>query len=172
MKIARMTPALLAVLALAGCGGSNSSSPSTNGSKAAAAQPLSKAAYSTELQQVGKSLVSALNTLGQKPSEFKRIENNVARGQISLRQAAARLAATTPPVDARSDNAKLIDMMRYLAAQLPKLKIAAAHHNVKAVIAFDRTLDRSPAMKAMMAAAADLQHKGYKLGQLAPSGKG
>jgi hypothetical protein len=40
------------------------------------------------------------------------------------------------------------------------------------VVASDRSLDRSPAVKAMMAAAADLQNKGYKLGQLAPSGKG
>jgi hypothetical protein len=172
MKIALIVAALLAVPALAGCGGSKSTSHPTNGSTAAAAQPLSKAAYSTELQQVGKSLVAALNTLGQKPSEFKRIETNVGHGQASLRQAAARLAASTPPVDARSDNAKLVYGLRYFAAQLAKLKIAAARHSVKAVIASDRNLDRSPAVKAMMAAVSDLQRKGYKLGQLAPTGKG
>jgi hypothetical protein len=173
MKIARMTAAaFLAVPALAGCGDLSSSSSSTTGSRPAALQPLSKAAYGTELQQVGRSLVAALNTLGQKPTEFKRIENNVGRGQASLREAAARLVATTPPLDARADNAKLVGGLRYFAAQLPKLKTAAAQHNVKGVIAFDRTLDRSPAMRATMAAASDLQRKGYKLGQLASNGKG
>jgi hypothetical protein len=44
-------------------------------------------------------------------------------------------------------------------------------HNLKAVLASDRRLDCSAAVKTMMAAAADLQHKGYKLGQLAPSSK-
>ena len=172
MKIALITAAFLAAPALAGCGGSSSSSHPINASTTAAARSLSRSAYSDELQQVGKSLVGALNTLGQKPSEFKRIETNVARGEASVTQAAARLAASNPPVDARSDNAKLIYGLRYFAAQLPKLKLAAARHDVKAVIAFDRTVDRSPAIRATMAAASDLQRKGYKLGQLAPSGKG
>jgi len=170
MKIALVAAALLAVLTVAGCGGSKSSSHSTN-EAGAAAQPLSKAAYSAELQQVGRSLVAALNTLGQKPTEFKRIATNVERGQASLRQAATRLAATAPPVDARSDNAKLVYGMRYFAAQLPQLKAAAARHDLAGVIAFDRRIDRSRAIRTMMAVAADLQHKGYRLGQLAPSGK-
>jgi hypothetical protein len=62
--------------------------------------------------------------------------------------------------------------MRSFAAQLATLRSAAARHNLKAVTAADRRLDRSAAVKAMMAAAADLQHKGYKLGQLAPNSKG
>ena len=169
MKIAITAAALLAVLA--GCGGSKSTSHSTNGSTAAAAQPLSKAAYSTALQQVGTSLVSALNTFGKKFSSFKRIETSVGRGQAALNQAASLLAANTPPVDARADNAKLVTGMRSFAAQLAGLKTAASHHNLKAVIAADRSLDRSPAVKAMMAAAADLERTGSKLGQLAPSGK-
>jgi hypothetical protein len=61
--------------------------------------------------------------------------------------------------------------MRAFAAQLRTLKSAAARHNLKAVLASDRRLDRSAAVKAMMVAAADLQRKGYKLGQLAPSSK-
>jgi hypothetical protein len=86
--------------------------------------------------------------------------------------ASDRLATITPPANARSDNAKLVSGMHSFAAQLLKLKAAASHHNLKAVIASDRSLDRSPAVQEMMAAAAaDLQRKGYTLGQLAPSGK-
>src|SRR2546429_9063869 len=96
---------LLAVLALAACGGSKSSSQAGDGSTTTVAQPLSKAAYSVELQQVGTSLVSALNTFGKKFSNFRRIETSVDRGQAALTQAAARLAAITPPADARADNA-------------------------------------------------------------------
>jgi hypothetical protein len=170
MQTAFKAATLFAVVALAACGGSNSSR-SGQGSTTAA-QPLSKAAYSVELQQVGTSLVSALNTFGKKFSSFKRIETSVGRGQAALNEAAARLAAITPPVNARSDNAKLVAGMRSFAAQLVKLKTAASHRKLTAVIAADRSLDRSPAVRAMMAAAADLQRKGYKPGQLAPSGKG
>jgi hypothetical protein len=169
MQTALKAAALLAVLTLAACGGSNSSQPGEGSTTAA--QPLSKAAYSVELQQVGTSLVSALNTFGKKFTSFKTVAKGVRRGQAALNQAAARLAAITPPANARSDNAKLVSGLRSFAAQLVKLKTAASHHNLKAVIASDRSLDRSPAIKAMMAAAADLQRKGYKLGQLAPSGK-
>lgn len=170
MKIPLVTPALLAVLALVGCGNSSASTHSTSPSLTARA-PLSKAAYSKELQQVGNTLTTALNTLGGNPGDFKRIETNVARGQAALRKGAAHLATTTPPDDARSDNAKLIDGLRYFAAQLPKLKLAAARHNAKAVTAFDQTLVRSPAIRATMAAVSDLQRKGYELGRLAPNGK-
>jgi ABC-type glycerol-3-phosphate transport system substrate-binding protein len=172
MKIAFTATTLLAVLALAACGGSKSSSQAGDGSKTTKGQPLSKTAYSAELQQVGTSLVAALNTFGKKFSNFKRIETSVGRGQAALEHAAARLAATTPPADARADDTKLLSGMRYFATQLTKLKTAATHHNLQAVTAADGSLDRSPAVEAMMAAAADLQRKGYKLGQLAPSGKG
>ena len=162
---------LLAVLALAACGGTKPSSQAGDGSTTTVAQPLSKADYSVELQQVGTSLVSALNTFGKKFTNFKTVERAVPRGQAALKHAAARLAAITPPADARADNAKLVSGMRSFAAQLAKLKSAAARHNLKAVLASDRRLDRSPLVRAMMAAAADLQRKGYKLGQLAPSSK-
>jgi hypothetical protein len=169
MQTALKPAALLAVLTLAACGGSNTSQPGTGSTMAP--QALPKAAYSVELQQVGTSLVSALNTFGKKFSSFNRIEAGVGRGQAALNQAARRLAAITPPANARSDNAKLISGMRSFASQLMDLKTAASRHSLKAVIAADRSLDRSPAVKVMMAAAADLQREGYKLGQLAPSGK-
>ena len=137
MKTASIATTLLTVLALAACGGSKS----TDGSTASAAQPLSKAAYSTELQQVGTSLVTALNTFGKKFSSFKRIEASVGRGQAALKQAAARLAATTPPADARADNANLVSGLRSFAAQLANLKTAATRHNRAAVTAADRNLD-------------------------------
>jgi hypothetical protein len=161
--------ALLAVLALTGCGTSTASNQADHVTTAATA--LSKAAYSAELRQVGTSLVTALNSLGQKSEDFTRIERNVPRGQAALRHAAARLAATTPPTDARTDNTKLVAGLRFFAVQLTKMRTAAARHDLKAVVAADSGLDRSPAVRAMMAAAAELQHKGYKLGQLAPSNK-
>jgi len=124
-----------------------------------------------ELQQVGLSLVTALNSLGQKSSDFKRIERNVPRGQAALRHAAGRLAATTPPADARTDNARLVSGLRFFAVRLSRTRAAAARHDLQAVVAADRDLDRSLAVRATMATVADLQHKGYKLGHLAPSGK-
>jgi hypothetical protein len=117
-------------------------------------------------------LVTALNSLGQKSGDFARIEHNVPCGQAALRHTAGRLAATTAPADARTDNARLVSGLRFFAVQLSRVRAAAERHNLKAVIAADRDLDRSPAVRAMMAAAADLQRKGYKLGQLAPSSKG
>jgi hypothetical protein len=116
-------------------------------------------------------LVTALNTLGQKSSDFTRIERNVPRGQVALRRAAARLGATKPPADARADNARLVNGLRFFAVRLSKLKAAAARHDLKAVVDADRAVDDSRAVRVMMAAAADLQRKGYQLGQLAPSGK-
>jgi len=77
MQTAFKAATLFAVVALAACGGSNSSR-SGEGSTTAA-QPLSKAVYSVDLQQVGTSLVSALNTFGKKFSSFKRIEMSVGR---------------------------------------------------------------------------------------------
>src|SRR5439155_18181813 len=138
MKITFTAAALVAVLA-AGCGAAqpSSHSPANPTATAESHHPLSKAAYSLQLQHVGKSLVAALNTLGQKPTDFKRIETNVGRGQAALKEAAARLAAITPPSDARSDNSKFVSGMRYFAAQLTKLKTAASHHNLQAVIASD-----------------------------------
>ncbi len=170
MTTAIATTVLLAVFTLTGCVNSNSNS---NGaaSVTTTATPLSRAAYSAELQQVGTSLVTALNTLGQKSSDFTRIERNVPRGQAALKRAAARLAATTPPADARADNRRLVSGLRFFAVQLTRLKDAAARRNLTAVIAADRSVDRSPAVTAMMAATADLQRKGYKVGQLAPSSK-
>ena len=171
MKIVITATTLLAVLTLAGCGGSKSSSQAAGGSTNTAASPISSAAYSIELQQVGTSLVTALNSFGKKFSSFKKIETSVGRGQAALRQGAQRLAATTPPAAARADNAKLVSGMRSFAAQLAKLSAAASHQSLKSVIAADHSLDRSSAVQEMMAAAADLQSKGYKLGQLAPSSK-
>jgi hypothetical protein len=171
VKIAITATMLLAVLMLAACGGSKSASQGASRSTNTAASPISKAAYIIELQRVGTSLVTALNSFGKKFSSFKKIEASVGRGQAALRQAAQRLAATTPPAAARADNAKLVSGMRYFAAQLAKLRAAASQQSLKSVIAADRSLDRSPAVQEMMAAAADLQAKGYKLGQLAPSSK-
>jgi hypothetical protein len=51
------------------------------------------------------------------------------------------------------------------------MRAAAARRNLKAVLAADRDLDRSGAVRAMMAAVADLQRKGYRLGQLASNSK-
>jgi hypothetical protein len=61
--------------------------------------------------------------------------------------------------------------VRFFAIRLSRMRAGAARHDVKALVAADRDLDRSPAVRAMMAANADLQRMGYKLGQLAPSGK-
>ena len=169
MRIPFTTTVLAVVLALAGCGGSNSNSDAAMSTTTTTA--LSKTAYSAELEQVGTSLVAALNSLGQRSSDFKRIETHVGTGETALRRAAARIAAITPPADAHADNTKLVSGMRIFATALAGLKKAAAQRDLKAVIAADRALDRSPAVRAMMAAAADLQRKGYKLGQLAPSGK-
>jgi hypothetical protein len=160
---------LTAALTLAGCGGSDSNSPAA---RSTTIKPISESAYSTKLQQIGAILVPALNSLGQKSSDFKRIETHVGTGQAALRRAAGYLAVITPPAAARADNRTLATGMRAFAAQLTQLRKAAARRNLKAVIAADDAIDRSPAIKAMMAAAADLQHKGYKLGQLAPSNKG
>lgn len=55
--------------------------------------------------------------------------------------------------------------------RLSKMRAAAARRNLKAVLAADRDLDRSGAVRAMMAAVADLQRKGYRLGQLASNSK-
>jgi hypothetical protein len=170
MKTAIASTILLTVLTLTGCGSSNVSNGAE--SKPTTVTPLSKAAYSAELEQVGTRLVTALNTFGKKFSSFKRIETSVGRGQAALKQAAARLAATTPPADARADNATLVSGLRSFALKLTNLRDAATRRNLKAVMAADRAIDHSPAVRAMMAAVADLQHKGYKLGQLAPSGKG
>src|SRR5690348_758850 len=166
IKTAVAVTALLAVLALTGCGTSTASNQTANATTAS--MPVSKAVYSAELQQVGTSLVTALNSLGQKSVDFTRIERNVPRGKAALRDAAARLAATAPPADARSDNKRLVSGLRFFAVQLTKMRTAAARHDLKAVVAADHDLDSSPAVRAMMAAAADLQHKGYKLGRLAP----
>jgi hypothetical protein len=165
MRFPLAASALAAVLTLAGCGGSHAARSTT-------ATPLSRAAYSRELQQVGRSLVAALNSLGQRSSDFKRIETHVGTGQEGLRRAASRLAAISPPADARADNMKLVSGMRAFATALTGMKRAAASRNLKTVVAADRAVDRSPAVRAMMSAATDLQRKGYRLGQLAPSSKG
>jgi hypothetical protein len=169
-KVAFTAAALIAALTLAACGSSDSHSHAAKSTTTT--KPLSKTAYSTKLQQVGTILVPALNGLGQKSSDFKRIETHVGTGQAALRRAAAHLEVIMPPADARADNQTLAIGMRAFAAQLTQMRKAAAQRNLKAVITADHAIDRSPAVRAMMAAAADLQHKGYKLGQLAPSNKG
>jgi hypothetical protein len=160
MKPTLTTATLTAVTLIAASGAATTS--------ASASHPVSKAAYSAELQQIGTTLMTTLNRLGENNHAFARIEKNVARGRSALEQAATRLDRTTPPLDARADNTTIALGLRYFATALAQLKTDAARHDVHAISVFEPTLERSPAIKPMLRAIIDLQKKGYKVGQLAP----
>jgi hypothetical protein len=148
------------LLAASGCGSSGGSST------------ISKAEYGQKLQATVHSLSSSLNALGKQPTEFTRIEQNVGQAKTQLESSASQLDGLQVPADAQADNQKLVSGLRVFAADLSKLKSAAVQHDAKKVVAFDKNLDRSPGIQAMMAAVQDLKSMGYPVGAAAASGHG
>ena len=145
-------------LAASGCGNSGGSST------------ISKAEYGQDLEATVHSLSSSLNALGKRPTEFKQIEQNVGQAKAQLESSASQLDGLEVPADAQADNQKLVNGLRVFAANLSKLKSAAVQHDAKKVVAFDKNLDRSPAIQAMMAAVQDLKSTGYPVGAAAGRG--
>lgn len=143
MKVALIVAAVALLVALSACGGGSAR--------------LSKQQYERQVDaiaaSIGKSVASSVPKSGHL---------NIAAYQRSLARAfaaaAARLGRTGPPTDAVADNAKIAAGLAFLAETLRAARGAGA-------AALSRTVVRSKKLRALAAAEADLERKGYEFHQ-------
>ncbi|CAB4692686.1 MAG: hypothetical protein F2663_04145 [Actinobacteria bacterium] len=113
----------IAVVALAGCGGS--SKP----------KPLSKADYTSQMGKLGTDLSASINKIGNAGSSTKKIESALTQAQVELRAAADRMAAMTAPADIQDQHAKLVKGVRELADDLDTIKTKIDKGDLSAILA-------------------------------------
>jgi len=129
---------------------------------------MSKADYQQRLQADGKIVqhtVTALTASGSAGS-LAQFATKVDAAEAAVTKAADDLASLKPPKDVASDNAQIVTALRAIGPGLDKLKQAAVSGGAAAVIAADTALERSPQLKTLLKAIADLKAKGYTVGFL------
>ena len=142
--------ATLAVLLVAGCGGSGR---------------MSKNDFEQHLKRdavlASRATVNASTTAGDSMQQYAR---RVARAQQEMHQAAEDLDSVQPPKDAEVDVDKIVRGLRFLDKQLGKLQHAAATSNGQQAKAVSAAVEASPELRAVNGAIRDLQRKGYDVG--------
>lgn len=149
--VAALLLALLVALGGIGCGGGS--------------DRLSKSEYEAKVKTIGSELKSNFGNFD--PSKGSgSLEQQIGRAQTKLNAASNELRKLKPPKDAEADNAKLADGLSGLSRQFNSLKQAVASGNLAQVQKIANEVKTSPSTAAANQAAADLQKKGYKIGDL------
>jgi len=142
--------AILAVVLVAGCGGSSR---------------LSKTEFETHLKRDALLASRATTVASTANGETSAVyAQRIAHGQSEMHKAAIDLASIAPPKDAEADTKTLITALRFLDVQLGKLSDAAAKGNSAAARAVSDAVGKSKELAAVDAAVKDLQRKGYDVG--------
>jgi uncharacterized lipoprotein len=136
--------ALVAVIALAACGGSG---PPRG----------SKAAYDQGLQAVAKSVEDAVAGA----SLFGTAADYQAAAK-AFRDAADRLSRLQPPANVAADHRKLETGLRFMAGREQGILGAATRHDQNTLESLLRGLSERPEIQQALAAIQDLQRKGYQ----------
>jgi len=151
-----------AVLALAGCGGKSSTSPSTQTqSVQTKSQPQqSKQAYGAALVDAAK----ATNREGEQAMQDLKAKkpNAVTDLKASVSQFHDRLAKITPPSDVATEHAQLVRAAAQLTQQFDDA--IAAHRQTYAELKPLTNLSRYPAGKQILRITAQINAKGYNFG--------
>jgi hypothetical protein len=141
------------VVAVAGCGGSDT---------------LSKNDYQNKANAIIKQAGPALNALSTSQRDPKQLAPALDRASAALTTAAADLSKLKPPKDVAADNTKLASAFRFLSTQLGKIKPLIASKNKNAQQQLIQSINSSPQIRDAQVATADLQKKGYKIGTGSP----
>ena len=143
----RLAFLLVAVLALAACGGSSS---------------LSKSAYDQHLQSDGNAVQKSVTAITKSPASLAAFVKSVDAAETAVNNAADDLDSLKPPKDAKADNVAIVAAFRAIGAALEQVKT-----NPAGATTIVTKLESSAKIKAGEKAAADLTSKGYKVGAIA-----
>jgi hypothetical protein len=144
--------ALLALVAAtgllaAGCGGGGGP------------EPLSKADYQKQMQAIGTTLGTSLNSLGTATSAPKAA-TALKKVQTDLRGAADKMDAITPPDAVEADHDKLVAGVREFADELESIIGRLEKGNLQALA----SVTSVKALTTIQNAADAIDKKGFKIG--------
>jgi hypothetical protein len=143
---------VVALLALAGCGGGGSSR-------------LSKSDYEQKIKTEGKTLQSAFTALNLNSNKSrKELASKVGKLQTKLEHAADDFDKLNPPKDAVADNKKIAQTLHKFADIFGELKSAANAGDRQKLAAAQSKLLAASQVGAR--ATQDLKQKGYDVGVL------
>ena len=146
----------VAVVFLAGCGGSSSR--------------LSKKEYEQHLHQdatlIARAATNASTADFNSPAQYAR---RIVLAQKDMTRAADDLDALKPPADAGQDTKQIVAGVRYLSKALARLHRAAVTSNFDAASKVSSDISVSPEVKGVSTAIKDLKGKGYDVGAFSGS---
>ncbi|HEY2543164.1 MAG TPA: hypothetical protein VGH92_08930 [Gaiellaceae bacterium] len=141
----RLALFIVAVVVLAGCGGSSR---------------LSKTAYEQKLQVDGAQVQASITKLVKNPpTTLAQVATRIDRTEAIVQQAANEIASLKAPSDAVADNAAIVTGLRRIQSGLEQVK-----KNPTAAASVITSIEKSPQLKAATKATTDLKRKGYKVG--------
>ena len=148
----RLAIAAVAILAVAaaGCGGGGG-------------EPLSKAEYTQQLNEIGTSLDSSSQALGDafQAEDAGKAADQVSAMQTQIRKLADQLDDITPPEDVADPHQDLIDGLRGMADDFDEFHDAVESKSVAKMTAFAQSFTSSESSKKINEAIAEMKKKGY-----------
>jgi hypothetical protein len=150
--VKRLAIAAVAILAVAaaGCGGGGG-------------EPLSKAEYTQQLNEIGTSLDSSSQALGDafQAEDAGKAADQVSAMQTQIRKLADQLDDITPPEDVADAHQDLIDGLRGMADDFDEFHDAVESKSVPKMTAFAQSFTSSESSKKINEAIAEMKKKGY-----------
>jgi hypothetical protein len=174
MAAAKRVPTMLsvgaaAVLLASGCGGGGkktAGSPTTTAAvpatTAATATPLGKADYEVKMRAIGTSVSESLGSINALTSKATAVRV-LTTLQSSLRSAADRLAALSPPSRVKANHAQLVQAVRDFADELDSV-IAKLKKGTLQATAVTTTILGLKGVAEVGAASTAIANKGFKIG--------
>ncbi|HXF97983.1 MAG TPA: hypothetical protein VNJ46_05150 [Gaiellaceae bacterium] len=141
--------ALLAALALAGCGGEGR---------------LSKEEYEAKVRAVYAEVQAAFQRTNAAGGE---LGERLADAQAALRGAAEELEGVPPPEEVEEEHEEIVEGLRGYADDLDPVREAAERGDRAAVDAFNAAIASNESVERIAEAAEEMKVKGYDLGPIA-----
>jgi len=152
--VKRLAIAAVAILAVAaaGCGGGGG-------------EPLSKADYEQQLNEIGTSLDSSSQALGDafQAEDVDKAAEQIGTMQADIRKLADQLDDITPPEDVADPHQDLIDGLRGMADDFDEFRDAVESKSVAKMTAFAQSFTSSESSQKINEAIEELKKKGYDL---------
>ena len=150
MKTLAIAAVAILAVAAAGCGGGGG-------------EPLSKAEYTQQLNEIGTSLDSSSQALGDafQAADAGKAADQVSAMQTQIRKLADQLDDITPPEDVADPHQDLIDGLRGMADDFDEFHDAVESKSVAKMTAFAQSFTSSESSKKINEAFAEMKKKGY-----------